>query len=98
MKENRMIAKPSQFHTILFSKDREDTTAGTQIKLKGQEIVSKSRVALLGISIDNRLSLEAHMSTLCKKAALKLNALNRLAIFFKFLQRKVLAQSCSVKR
>ena len=33
MKENRMIANPSKFHTILFSKDKADT-AGIPIKIK----------------------------------------------------------------
>ena len=92
MKENRMIANPSKFHTILFSKDKADA-AGIPIKIKDQEIVSDSKVDLLVITIDNRLSFEAHISNLCKKAALKLNALKQLAKFLNFSQRKVLAQS-----
>ena len=41
MKENHMIANPSKFHTILFSTD----TAGIPIKIKDQEIVSKSNLS-----------------------------------------------------
>ena len=74
MKGNRMIANPSKFHTILFSKDKADT-AGVPIKIKEQEIVRESKVELLGITIDNRLCFEAHISNLCRKAALQLNAL-----------------------
>ena len=55
--------------------------------------MSESKVVLLGITIDNRLSFEAHISTLCKKAALQLNALKQLAKFLNFSQRKVLPQS-----
>ena len=73
----------------LFSTDK----AGIPIKIKDQEIVSGSKVELLGIKIDNRLSFEAHISNLCKKAALQLNALKRLAKFLNFSQRNVLAQS-----
>ena len=54
---------------------------------------SESKAELLGITIDNRLSFEAHISNLCKKVALQLNALKRLAKFLNFSQRKVLAQS-----
>ena len=57
IKKNRMIANPSKFHTILFSKERADT-AGIPIKIKDQEIVSESKVELLDITIDNRLSLK----------------------------------------
>ena len=92
MKENRMIANPSKFHTILFSTDKAETI-GIPIKIKDQEIVSESKVELLGITIYNRLYFEAHISNLCKKAALQLNALKRLAKFLNFSQRKVLAQS-----
>ena len=87
MKENWMIVNPSKFHTILFSKDRADT-AGIPIKIKDQEIVSESKVELLGITMYNRLSFEAHISDLCKKAALQLNALKRLAKFLNFLQKR----------
>ena len=92
MKENRMIANPSKFHTILFSKDRVDT-AGVPKKVKDQQIVNESKVELLSFTIDNRLSFEAYISDLCKKAALQLNVLKRLAKFLNFSQRKVLAQS-----
>ena len=54
------------------------------IKIKDQLSVSESKVELLGITIDNRLSFEAHTSNLCKKAALQLNALKRLAKFLGF--------------
>ena len=43
MKENRVIANPSKFHTILFSTDKADT-AGIPIKIKDQEIVSEAKV------------------------------------------------------
>ena len=61
-----MIANLSKFHTILFSKDKADT-AGIMIKIKDQEIVSESKVELLGITIDNRLSFDAHISNLSKR-------------------------------
>ena len=34
---------------------------------------------LLGINIDNKLTLKSHVETLCKKAAQKLHALARIA-------------------
>ena len=54
--------------------------------------MSESKVELLGTTVDNRLSFEAHVSNLCEKAALQLNALKRLAKFLNISQKKVLAQ------
>ena len=79
------------YNTFIFS--RLNNGVGIPIKIKDQEIVSESKVELLGTTIDNRLSFEAHISNLCRMAALQLNALKRLAKFLNFSQRKILAQS-----
>ena len=48
---------------------------------------------LLGIKIDNKLTFEKHVESLCKKASLKLNALTRISSFINFEQRKLIFNS-----
>ena len=43
---------------------------------------------LLGVSIDTRLSLEHHITSLCKKASQKLRALIRLAHYMDLEKRR----------
>ena len=92
MDNNYMIANPAKFHAILLTKSRSNT-AGKTLKIKNNLIQSESKVELLGLTIDNRLSFHSHISSICKKAAKQLNALKRLGSFLNFTQRKVLAQS-----
>ena len=45
-----------------------------------EEIKCEKSVKLLGILIDNKLDFSEHVSTLCKKASLKLHALAKMAL------------------
>ena len=49
------------------------------IKIKNVNIVAEKSVKLLGIKIDNNLNFNEHVSSLCKKASLKLHALSRVS-------------------
>ena len=51
------------------------------MKIKNDLIQSESKVELLGLTIDNRLSFHSHISSVYKKAAKQLNALKRLGSF-----------------
>ena len=75
-----MIANPAKFHAILLTKSRSNTASKT-LKIKNNLIQSESKVELLGLTIDNQLSLHSHISSICKKAAKQLNALKRLGSF-----------------
>ena len=48
---------------------------------------------LLGITIDNKLTFEAHIENLCKKASYKLWALQRIRKFLTVKHAKTLASS-----
>ena len=89
---NEMIANPDKFHALLVRKDRENTT-GQNISLQDHAIKSEETVKLLGVTLDNKLNFDTHISNLCKKAATQLNVLKRLRSFIGFEQKKVLVQS-----
>ena len=80
MDNNYMIANPAKFHAILLTKPRSNTVSKT-LKIKNNLIQSESKVELLRLTIDNRLSFHSHISSICKKAAKQLNALKRLGSF-----------------
>ena len=50
----------------------------TQLKIDGNKIETTNSVVLLGIHIDNKLTSDDHIFTLYNKAAMQLNAIDRL--------------------
>ena len=56
-------------------------------------INSENSGKLLGIEIDNKLSIEQHISTLCNKARNQLNAIERIQKFMDFKKKEVLLNS-----
>lgn len=54
---------------------------GIKIKVDDEIIECKNSVKLLGITLDNKLNLNDHVSKLCKKAGQKLHALARVSNF-----------------
>ena len=82
----------ASLHALLVRKDRENTT-GQNISFQGHAIKSEETVKLLGVTLDNKLNFDTHISNLCKKAATQLNVLKRLRSFIGFEQKKVLVQS-----
>ena len=86
---NEMIANPDKFHALLVRKDRENTT-GQNISLQDHAIKSEATVKLLGVTLDNKLNFDTHISNLCKKAATQLNVLKRLRSFIGFEQKRYL--------
>ena len=56
-----------------------------------QDIVWESNDSeFLGVTIDNNLRFDKHVSNICLKANRKLNALTRVAKFVPFKQRRIL--------
>ena len=51
------------------------------ISIQGEIISASNCVKLLGINIDNKLDYKEHISSICKKASLKLHALARISHF-----------------
>ena len=62
-------------------------------KFEDTYIFSKDKVILLGITIRNKLTFEAHIEIFCKKASCTLWALQRIRKFLTVMQAKALASS-----
>ena len=66
-----------------------------QYKCKTEEtyILSRDKVVLLGITIDNKLIFEAHIENCYKKASYKLRVLQIIRKFFTLMEAKTIASS-----
>ena len=79
-RNNNMTVNPDKFQGIIMNKRRENQITH-KLKIYTNEIETTKSVKLLGIEIDNQLSFNQHISKLCSKAVMQLNAICRLAKF-----------------
>ena len=82
--DNYLKANLDKYHVL------HCETSETQLIVKDVPISSSCCEKLLGIKINQKVSFEPHVQSLCKKASQKLNALARMASSLKFKQRKLL--------
>ena len=75
LNKNEMIVNPSKFQAIVLAKSRE--TISTTFHINDKEIESKDSIKLLGITIDDKLNFNSHISKLCNRASRQLNTLFR---------------------
>ena len=82
--DNLLKANPEKSHLL--------TNSAQEIQINiGEIAISSSKCEkFLGIHIDNKLTFEPHVRSLCKKASQKLNAFARIAYSLTFDQRKLL--------
>ena len=80
-KSNHMIANPDKFKAIVITKQGSDTS-GIELKINNEIIYTQKEVTLIGVIIDNKLSLAPHISNMCKTAANQLNSIKRLKKHF----------------
>ena len=62
---------------LLITNHKDDVSA----IIGGETIICKKSVNLLGISIDNKLDFNEHVSNICKKVSIKLHVLARISHF-----------------
>ena len=72
-----MIVKPDKFQLMLLQKSTKKVIQ-EKLQINNNKIESENLVTLLGITVDNRLSVNDHISKLCNKASMQLNAIFRL--------------------
>ena len=75
-KQNELIVNADTFQAIILNK--KESEAKEKRTIDNNDIESTKSVKLLGITIDDRLRFDQHISNLCSKAAMQLNALGRL--------------------
>ena len=66
--DNYLKANPDKYHALL------SETSETQLMVKNVPVASSCCEKLLGIKIDQKLSFEPHVESLCKKASQNFNA------------------------
>ena len=75
-KQNEIIVNAEKFEVIILNK--KECEAKYKLTIDNNDIESTKSVKLLGITINDRLRFDQHISNLCSKAAMQLNALGRL--------------------
>ena len=76
--DNNMIANPDKLQAIIKNKRRENQMTH-KLKIHNNEIEATKSVKLIAIETDNQLSFNQHITKLCSKAAIQINAICRLA-------------------
>ena len=95
-KGNHMIANPDKFKAIIINKKGNE--ASIPLKINGDIINSEEEVALLGVTIDNKLSFSIHIENLCKSAAQQLNSIKRLKNHFDQNTKRCLAKTFAMSQ
>ena len=90
-KVNDMIVNPDKFQMMIIGGNKKMDTV--KIKINDVEIKSESSVTLLGVEVDKELNFNNHISTICKKAGNKLNAINRLQNFLAQKEKETLVNT-----
>ena len=91
-KENNMIVNADKFQAIIVKRNSDMCNQYT-LNIDGNQVTSEKSVKLLGINIDDKLSFDEHVSSLCKKASNQLNAISRLHKYLGFKEKEVLINS-----
>ena len=86
--DNYMKLREDKCHLLISNHD-EDVSA-----IMGKELIKgKTSVKLLGITIDNKLNFEEHVSKLCQKVSNKLHALARVGNYMSTGKLKILMKA-----
>ena len=83
-KQNEMIVNADNFQAITLNKKESEAKYKLTID---NDIESTKSVKILDITIGDRLRFDQHISNLCSKAAMQLNALGRFQKFMKNLKK-----------
>ena len=75
-RENEMVVNSEKFQAIILN--RKEAQAAHKLIIDNKEIKTTNLIKLLDIIIDNQSRFNEHISILCSKAAMQLNALSRL--------------------
>ena len=86
-KDNFMIVNPGKFQAMVINRFGKMKNKH-EMCIENKKIRSEYYNKLLSIEINIQLNFDNHVSTLCKKAGSKLNAIDRLRKYIGFPERK----------
>ena len=87
--DNSMEANPNKFQ-LMFLGTKEDNLS---LLVNGSNITSCNEVRLLGVTIDNKLTFEKHISNICCTAGKRTKALLRIRKYLNYEQAKCLTEA-----
>ena len=73
-KENEVVVNSEKFQAIILN--RKEAQAAHKLIIDNKEIKTTNSIKLLGINIDDQLRFNEHISVLCSKETVQLNALS----------------------
>ena len=91
-KENNMIVNADKFQAIIVKRN-SDMCNQYALNIDGNQVTSEKYVKLLRINIDDKLSFDEHVSSLCKKPSNPLSAIRRLHKYLGFKEKGVFINS-----
>ena len=89
--QNKIIVNPDKFQAMLLEKRNKNNQSC--LKINSQTIKTTNCVKLLEITFDSKLNFDSHISDLCKRASMQLNALNRLKVYIGNKEMEILINS-----
>ena len=90
--DNNMILNLKKFQAIAINRQNR-SNHNCCVTINNAEIKSKESVTLLVTEIDNKINLEKHVSTICKKANNQLNAISRIGADLGKKEKEILKNS-----
>ena len=86
--DNQMKANPDKCHFICSTDDKVNIT------VENQKMCNSPCEKLLGVRFDSKLTFDAHINDICKKAGLKLKALARITPYMDLNKKRLLLNKC----
>ena len=86
-----MIVNSDKFQAII--RNRKEAKATHKLIVDRKEIKTTNSIKLLGINIDDQLKFNEHISVLCSKAAMQLNAFRRLQKYMEKSEKEAIINS-----
>ena len=93
-RKNEMVVNSDKFQAIILN--RKEAHATHKLIIENEEIKTTS-IKLLGINIDDQLKFNEHISILCSKATMQLDALSRLQEYMGKAEKEAIISNYSLK-
>ena len=92
-KSNGMLLNEDKCQFMIVETSRSIREETKKITILNREIEEVKNVKLLGVTLDNNITMSEHIKKICKQAGNKLHALARIAHFLNEHKRKILMKS-----